>query len=113
MDASGRVIALGATEIVDDADPIIARARTQRPPRFWLKRWKQRLRARGLAPHVDELFDGWTRARIALDAHRILVVLFPLDFPDAPPRYFVVDKRTRTSKPLDLRFSLDAQEVAA
>lgn len=113
MDAHRRVVPLGDTEIVDDADPIITRARTQRPPRFWLKRWKQRLRARGLAPHVDELFDGWTRARITLDAGRVLVVLFPLDFPHAAPRYFVVDRRARTSKQLDLRFSLDAEEVAA
>jgi hypothetical protein len=113
IDVSRRVIELGNAEIVDDADPIITRARTQRPPRFWLKRWKQRLRARGLAPYVDELFDGWTRARIALDADRVLVVLFPLEFPEAAPRYVIVDRRTRTSKQLDLKFSLEAEEVAA
>jgi hypothetical protein len=111
MDASRRVVALGDTEIVDDADPIITRARAQRPPRFWLKRWKQRLRARGLAPQLDELFDGWTRARITLDATRVLVVLFPLEFPAVAPRYFVVDPRRRTSKQLDLQFSLDADEI--
>jgi hypothetical protein len=113
MDASRRVVALGDTEIVDDAEPIITRARAQRPPRFWLKRWKQRLRARGLAPQLDELFDGWTRARITLDATRVLVVLFPLEFPAMPPRYFVVDPRRRTSKQLDLQFSLDADEIDA
>jgi hypothetical protein len=113
MDDRERVVELGDAEIVDDADPIIERARASRPPRFWLKRWKQRLRSRGLAPRIDELFDGWTRARIDLDAHRVLVVLFPLAFPDETPRYFVVDRRTGRSEQLDLQFSLEAQEVAA
>ncbi|MDQ3341899.1 MAG: hypothetical protein M4D80_42680 [Myxococcota bacterium] len=113
MDAERRVIELGNAEIVDDADPIITRARATRPPRFWLKRWRQRLRARGFAPHVDELFDGWTRARIDLDAHRVLVVLFPLAFPDETPLYFVVDRRTGKSERVDRTFSLEASEVAA
>ena len=113
MDASRRVLELGDAEIVDDADPIITRARTTRPPRFWLKRWKQRLRARGLAPRIDELFDGWTRARIDLDERSVLVVLFPLAFPDEAPRYFVVDRRTGSSERVDRRFSIEASEVAA
>ncbi len=113
MDARRRVIALGAAEVVDDADPIITRALQPRPPRFWLRRWKRRLRARGLAPRIDELFDGWTRARIVLDADRVLVVLFPLAFPDEPPRYHVVDRRTGATRRVDRTFSLDAREVAA
>lgn len=113
MDAQHRVVELGDAEVVDDADPLVAWARTTRPPRFWLKRWKHRLRARGLAPRIDELFDGWTRARIDLDAHRVLVVLFPLAFPAEPPRYAVVDRRTGRTTSVDLAFSLDALEVAA
>ena len=113
MDERQRVVEVGTAEIVDDADPIIERARARRPARFWLKRWKQRLRARGIAPRIDELFDGWTRARVDLDAHRVLVVLFPLGFPDEAPRYFVVDRRTGRSEQLDRQFSLEAMEVAA
>jgi hypothetical protein len=112
MTAARRVIELGEAEVVDDADPAIVRARAPRPPRFWLKRWKQRLRARGLAPQLDELFDGWTRARVPLDAHHVMVVLFPLAFPDEAPQYFVVDRRTGRTERLDRTFSLDAREVA-
>lgn len=113
LDGAGRVVELGEAELVEDADPIIARARAARPPRFWLKRWKQRLRARGLAPQLDELFDGWTRARVPLDAHRVLVALFSLAFPAEPPRYHVVDRRTGRATRLPLAFSLDACEVDA
>lgn len=113
MTPAGRVVGLGDTEIVDDADPLIARARTPRPPRFWRKRWKQQLRAAGLAVRLDELFDGWTRARIALSQERTLVVLFPVAFPAEPPQYFVVDRRTRSSTRVELAFSLDATEVLA
>lgn len=112
IDGGRRVIELGEAEVVDDADPAIVRARAPRPPRFWLKRWRQRLRARGLSPQLDELFDGWTRARVPLDAHRVMVVLFPLAFPDEAPQYFVVDRRTGASERLDRQFSLDAREVA-
>lgn len=113
MDAGRRVVELGDAEVVDDADPIIVRARAERAPRSWLKRWKQRLRARGLSVHIDELFDGWTRAKIELDAQRIQVVLFSIDFPTEAPLYFVVDRRTRRSERVDRRFSIDAEEVAA
>ena len=113
MNARRRIVDLGDAQLVDDADPIITHARAPRAPRFWLKRWKHNLRARGLHAKLDELFDGWTRARIELDAHRVLVVLFPLAFPSEPPRYFVVDRRTRSSKRVDLTFSLEAQEVLA
>jgi hypothetical protein len=113
MDEAQRVVELGDAEIVDDADPIIVRARTERAPRFWLKRWKQRLRGRGLSVHVDELFDGWTRAKIALDAHRVQVVLFPIDFPTEAPLYFVVDRRTGRAERVDRTFSLEGEEVAA
>jgi len=115
-----RVVSLGDAEIVDDADPIIERARRTRPPRFWLKRWKQRLRLRGFNPVFDELFDGWMRAKIDLDhgspaghGRRVLVVLFPLDFPDTRPEYYLVDRHAGTSTRLDRTFSLDAEEVAA
>lgn len=113
MDEAQRIHALGDAEIVDDADPIIVRARAERAPRFWLKRWRQRLRARGLSVHIDELFDGWTRAKITLDAHRVQVVLFPIDFPTAAPLYFVVDKRTGRSERVARTFSLEGEEVAA
>lgn len=111
--ADHRVVEVGDAEVVDDADPVIGRARALRPPRFWLARWRRGLRARGLAVQLDELFDGWRRARIALSSDRTLVVLFPLAFPEEPPQYFVVDHRTRTSRRLSLEFSLDAKEVLA
>jgi hypothetical protein len=41
------------------------------------------------------------------------VVLFPLEFPDEPPQYFVVDRRSGRSERADLTFSLEAREVAA
>ena len=111
MDHDRHVIGLGNTEIVADDDPIIVRARATRPPRFWLKRWKQRLRERGLELHIDELFDGWMRAKIRLDADRVMVVLFPVDMPAQRPQYFIVDRRTGKSQRVDLTFSLDGSEV--
>jgi hypothetical protein len=111
MDARGRVVELGAAEVVDDGDDAIRRARAPRPARHLLRRWKHQLRRRGLALRADELFDGWSRVRIRLGAHHVLVALFPVDFPGAPPRYHLVDLRTGAAHRLDLRFSVEAAEV--
>jgi hypothetical protein len=112
MDARGRVIELDAPEVVDDGDEAIRRARSERASRCLVRRWRQQLQRRGLAPRADELFDGWSRVRVRLGGERVLVALFPLDFPAAPPRYHLVDLRTRAARRLALRFSLDAGEVA-
>jgi hypothetical protein len=110
-DARGRVVELGAAEVVDDDHDAIRRARAPRASRCLLRRWRHQLHRRGLALRADELFDGWSRVRVRLGAHRVLVALFPVDFPGAPPRYHLVDLRTRASRRLDLAFSADAAEV--
>ena len=111
MDARGRVVELGAAEVVDDDDDAIRRARSRRASRCLLRRWKHQLHRRGLALRADELFDGWSRVRVGLGAHHVLVALFPVDFPGAPPRYHLVDLRTRAARRLDLEFSVDGTEV--
>jgi hypothetical protein len=111
MDARRHILDLGAAEIVDDDDPAIRRARTERPTRPLLRRWKHQLRRRGLALRADELFDGWSRVRIWLGDH-VLVALFPIDFPAAPPRYHLVDLRTQAARRLDLHFSVEATEIS-
>jgi len=113
LDGRGRVVSLGAAEVVDDGDGAIRRARRERAPRCLVRRWRQQLSRRGLAVRADELFDGWSRVRVRLDARRVLVALFPLDFPAAPPRYHVVDLRTGAARRLELRFSVEATEVLA
>jgi len=112
LEPGGRVVALGAAEVVDDGCDAIRRARTPRAPGHLVRRWKQQLRRRGLALRADELFDGWSRVRVRLGAHRVLVALFPVDFPAAPPRYHLVDLRSRAARRLDLAFSVDGAEVA-
>ncbi len=92
MDAHRRVIPLGDAEVVPDTDPHVVRARASRPRRFWLRDWLAQWIDRGFTPRVDELFDGWLRARIELAARRVLVVLFPLAFPALPARYHVVHR---------------------
>jgi len=113
MDARGRVSELGDSEVVDDDCPAIVHARAGRTSRPVLKRWRAELRRRGFAPRLDELFGGWSRVRIPLDGHRVVVALFPVDFPATPPQYHLVDTRTRRAERLDLAFALDGGEIRA
>lgn len=112
MDARERVSELGNAEIVDDSDEIVRRARAPRASRSLLRRWRSSLRARGFSVRVDELFGGWSRIRVPLGADRVLVALFPIDFPASPPRYHLVDTRARHVERLERAFALDASEVA-
>ena len=116
MDRRQRVCELGTTRIVDDAHPLVRRARGTRGPRGVLRRWRRSLYRRGLSSQLDELFDGWWRVRIPLrtgtaQASRVMVVLFPIDFPADAPRYHLVDLERNEVRPLDLKFSPDAAEV--
>ncbi|MEW5848788.1 MAG: hypothetical protein AB2A00_08235 [Myxococcota bacterium] len=115
MDARERVVELGNAEVVADNDDAVVRARhlslQRTPARFLLRRWRQQLRRHGLTPRVDELFDGWVRAKIRVDGQRVLVVLFPMDFPSTAPRYHLVNSRTGQVQRLDVSFRCDATEV--
>ncbi len=106
MDARGRVSELGDSEVIDDRDDLVVRARAGRTSRPWLKRWRSELRRLGFWPRLDELFGGWSRVRVPLDRHRVLVALFPIEFPALPAQYHVVDTRTRCSEQLPLAFGV-------
>jgi hypothetical protein len=113
IDRRERVIELGNATVVPDTAATIQRARCERAQRWLVRRWKRQLVRRGLAVRTDELFDGWLRVQVKLGAERTLVVLFPVDFPAAPPRYHLVDLRTRRARQVELAFRVDGGEVLA
>lgn len=113
MDSRERIVELGNSVVVSDDDPRVVRARRARSPRSRLRRWKRRLRRHGFVLTVDELFGGWIRVKVALAGTHTLVVLFPLEFPDAPPQYHLVDTRAHVASVLPLEFSVEAAEVLA
>jgi len=112
IDRRERVIELGNATVVPDTAASIQRARRERTRRWLVRRWKRQLVRRGHTVRADELFDGWLRIQVRLDGERMLVALFPVDFPDAPPRYHVVELRSRRARQIELPFRIDGELAA-
>jgi hypothetical protein len=108
LDERKQIVDLGFTEVLADDKPIVLRALTpaltSRPvAHSILRHWLAETRRRGLHAAADELFDGWQRLVVRLDADRTLVALVPIGFPQEPPRYYLVDHhsgRTARHRPI-------------
>ena len=104
LDGRGELHDLGFARILEDASPLLgplllAPLADRWPQRHLLRRWRRELRRAGWRHRTDELFDGWLRTVVELGPGRRAVILLPLTFPAAAPRFFAVQENPRRVVP--------------
>jgi len=114
LDPSGAIVDLGWARVKTDVDvgqpgPLQHAVEQREPLRQVLRGYRRELRRRGFFCSSEELFDGWQRTVVPIDAATALVILLPIDFPEQPPRFFRVDRQRRRSEQL---FPIHAASMA-
>jgi hypothetical protein len=107
LDELGMLCDLGFARVIPDQHALLRRAGLpgleQRPlQRKRLRRWRYELRRQGIRYSQDELFGGWQRTVLQLDPINTLVVLLPIDYPEARPLCFAVNRATGATQPLSV-----------
>ncbi|MBN2361999.1 MAG: hypothetical protein JXR83_21285 [Deltaproteobacteria bacterium] len=102
LDGRGEIVDLGWAQVVADPDasrpgPLQLGVEQRDPLRQVLRGFRRELRRRGWYCCSDELFDGWQRTVVRIDAQWAAAILLPIDFPDRAPLFFLVDRRRRRS----------------
>jgi hypothetical protein len=106
LDERGELHDLGFAQVIDDETPLLrplllSPLGERWPQRVLLRRWRRELRRAGWRHRTDELFDGWLRTVVELGPDRRAVILLPLSFPAALPRYYAVLESPRRVIPFE------------